>query len=137
MALACGSSGATMVETYGVSFKSGRPQVGETLESALAEPVAEEFARLEFDIRWVKEFPAKLEVHGFTDDRECRGKDCIALSQRRAKLVYDWLIAHGMPADRLALGNGHGSAMPIDDNTKSEGRARNRRVEVQIAGFDK
>ena len=53
------------------------------------------------------------------------------LSDRRAKRVYDYLIEHGAPADRLTY-IGFGSKIPIGDNTTEEGRAQNRRVEIEV-----
>jgi outer membrane protein OmpA-like peptidoglycan-associated protein len=56
-----------------------------------------------------------------------------ALSLRRAISVRDYLIGQGIPASKIDA-QGFGSRQPIDDNTTSEGRARNRRVELIISG---
>jgi OOP family OmpA-OmpF porin len=55
------------------------------------------------------------------------------LSLRRALSVRDYLINQGVAASRIDA-QGFGSARPIDDNGTSEGRARNRRVEIVISG---
>jgi outer membrane protein OmpA-like peptidoglycan-associated protein len=47
--------------------------------------------------------------------------------------VRDYLINQGVAASRIDA-QGFGSARPIDDNGTSEGRARNRRVEIVITG---
>jgi len=53
-----------------------------------------------------------------------------ALSQRRAESVRAYLVAHGVAASRIeAIGLGESS--PIADNGTDEGRAQNRRVEIQ------
>jgi len=73
----------------------------------------------------------KVEVAGHTDaigtDQYNQG-----LSERRAKTVYDYLTNAGIGADRLVGPNGYGESRPIDTNDTSEGRARNRRTELNV-----
>ena len=73
----------------------------------------------------------KVRVDGYTDNV---GKDAYnqSLSERRAKIVYDYLTAHGITADRLDGPIGHGEADPVDSNDTADGRARNRRTELQV-----
>ncbi len=73
-----------------------------------------------------------VKVVGFTDNRECSGKECEALSLRRAELIYKWMIANGVPKSRLLPPEGHGSGEPIADNEIPEGRARNRAVGFEL-----
>jgi OmpA-OmpF porin, OOP family len=58
-----------------------------------------------------------------------------ALSLRRAEVVRDYLTAHGVEASRLTV-QGFGSDEPADPSATLEGRARNRRVEIQITPRD-
>ena len=71
-----------------------------------------------------------LDVSGHTDNI---GTDAfnLDLSKRRAAAVKDALVTryHIVP-DRLQTG-GYGAGAPIDTNATLEGRARNRRVELQ------
>ena len=53
------------------------------------------------------------------------------LSDRRAKRVFDYLVEQGAPADRLSY-VGFGSKLPVGVNTTEEGRAQNRRVEIEV-----
>lgn len=53
------------------------------------------------------------------------------LSERRAKHVADYLISKGVAADRISSA-GYGKRAPIADNTTEEGRALNRRVEIDV-----
>jgi outer membrane protein OmpA-like peptidoglycan-associated protein len=55
----------------------------------------------------------------------------VELSRRRAEAVQAELIGNGVPEQRLTV-EGAGSARPIDDNTTLDGRARNRRIEIEI-----
>lgn len=54
------------------------------------------------------------------------------LSEKRATAVRDYFVNQaGVPAARLSA-KGLGKSQPVADNKTEEGRARNRRVEVQI-----
>lgn len=53
------------------------------------------------------------------------------LSQNRAKAVKKFLVVQGIDHLRIKT-EGYGPTEPIDSNDTSEGRARNRRVEVKI-----
>jgi len=55
-----------------------------------------------------------------------------ALSERRAQAVLDYLIAHGVAADRL-ISKGFGSSTPNSTNTTEAGRESNRRVEFVVS----
>ncbi|MNQ40449.1 Outer membrane porin F precursor [compost metagenome] len=53
------------------------------------------------------------------------------LSERRAQSVADFLASQGVPADKLST-QGMGESQPVADNDSDEGRAQNRRVEIQV-----
>ncbi len=55
------------------------------------------------------------------------------LSQRRAEEVKRELVQRGVDPNRIYT-EGKGSSQPVADNRTTEGRARNRRVEVEIVG---
>ena len=79
----------------------------------------------------------RVEVAGHTDsigsDEYNQG-----LSERRSRTVYDYLTSHGIDAGRLIGPNGYGESRPIAPNTNPdgsdnpEGRARNRRSELNV-----
>jgi OOP family OmpA-OmpF porin len=52
------------------------------------------------------------------------------LSERRAQSVADYLAAQGVDSSRMTT-SGMGETSPIADNSTREGRAQNRRVEIQ------
>ena len=54
-----------------------------------------------------------------------------ALSLKRADAVRDYLVAQGIPADRITS-SGRGEAAPIATNKTVAGRQQNRRVELVI-----
>ena len=51
------------------------------------------------------------------------------LSAERAAAVQNYLLAKGVPRNRLGT-IGHGAAAPVAPNDTEEGRQRNRRVEI-------
>jgi uncharacterized protein (TIGR03382 family) len=73
---------------------------------------------------------SRVRVEGHTDGQG-RPAHNLTLSQRRAKAVREYLMKHGIAAERLES-DGFGSARPIASNETKEGRARNRRVEMVI-----
>lgn len=73
----------------------------------------------------------RVEVAGHTDATGPDGYNQ-NLSERRAKAVYDYLTSNGVDAARLVGPNGFGESKPIDSNDTKEGRARNRRTELNV-----
>ena len=71
-----------------------------------------------------------VKVAGYTDsvgsDKYNQG-----LSERRAKSVRDYLVSKGVDASRLTS-MGFGESNPIATNDTAEGRALNRRVELNL-----
>ena len=55
------------------------------------------------------------------------------LSLRRANAVKQYLATHGIAGERIKT-TGRGKTSPVADNKTTQGRARNRRVEVEIRG---
>jgi len=71
-----------------------------------------------------------VRVEGYTD---ATGPEAYnqGLSQRRAASVREYLVEHGIAASRLTSA-GLGESQPIATNDTREGRALNRRVELQV-----
>ena len=73
---------------------------------------------------------SRIEVIGHTDDTGSAAYNA-DLSQRRASLVAQVLMARGVPGNRLTA-YGRGEDMPIASNATPQGQALNRRVEIII-----
>ena len=55
------------------------------------------------------------------------------LSLRRSDAVKAYLVSKGIEANRIYT-EGKGKSQPIADNKTKEGRAKNRRVEIEVVG---
>jgi len=73
-----------------------------------------------------------VEVRGHTDNQ---GSDTYdqQISERRAQIVRDVLIRDGIRSDRV-VARGFGKSRPVVSNDTTEGRERNRRIELVISG---
>jgi chemotaxis protein MotB len=69
-----------------------------------------------------------LKSQGITSNQE--------LSQKRAETVMQFLVSQGVKPD-LVSAQGFGEADPVASNDTPEGRAKNRRVELTVAGAGK
>jgi OOP family OmpA-OmpF porin len=122
-----------VIDLRGVNFKFDRPSKGETdIGPTLQEPTADSMAILDQAVDTLQRYPqVKVTVAGYTDSI---GTDAYnqGLSERRATIVYNYLTSHGIDASRLEGPIGHGENNPIDTNDTKEGRARNRRTELQV-----
>ena len=110
------SVGCPMIQTLKVLFD---------FDSAELRP--ESITELERVVKFMGEVPfATALVEGHTDSV---GSDAynLALSDRRAKAVFDYLSSRGVDPARLKS-VGKGEAEPIADNATAEGRQQNRRV---------
>lgn len=71
-----------------------------------------------------------IEIVGYTDSTGSRQHN-MDLSQRRAQSVAGYLTAQGVDGTRLST-RGMGPDQPIASNSTADGRAQNRRVEVNL-----
>jgi outer membrane protein OmpA-like peptidoglycan-associated protein/predicted aconitase with swiveling domain len=108
------------VEVYGIYFD---------FNSATIKPDSETVLKQISDI--LHKNPSwKLSVSGHTDNIGDAAFNQ-GLSERRAAAVKNALVTrYGISADRLTT-KGYGASRPIETNSTLEGRARNRRVELQ------
>jgi outer membrane protein OmpA-like peptidoglycan-associated protein len=106
------------IALYGILFDSGKDVIKP--ESAAA---------LEEILKLLKSDAAlKLRIEGHTDN-EGKKADNLALSKKRAEAVRKWLTGKAVAQARLEVA-GLGDTQPLGPNDTSEGRAKNRRVEL-------
>ncbi len=88
-------------------------------------------AVLEAAVEELKETPeARVRITGYTDSIGTVEYN-ETLSIRRANAVKDFLVHSGVDADRLEAA-GEGVTNPVASNETREGRAQNRRVELEV-----
>jgi outer membrane protein OmpA-like peptidoglycan-associated protein len=75
----------------------------------------------------------KLEISGHTDNIG-KQEDNLLLSTNRAKAIVTYLISNAVDGKRLSY-KGYGASKPIADNSKEEGRAKNRRTEFTVTAL--
>lgn len=79
----------------------------------------------------MKKYPENvLTVKGYTDTTGSAARNR-TLSEERASAVRSQLVAGGIPANTISV-VGMGPDAPIGDNKTADGRAQNRRVEIEI-----
>ncbi|OFV87020.1 MAG: hypothetical protein A3J75_07335 [Acidobacteria bacterium RBG_16_68_9] len=103
-----------------VMFESGK---------AYLQPGARDKLRRFADV--LNRYPrTNVEIIGHTDSRGSDESN-YDLSERRARAVADELAAAGVVPSRMAV-RGEGESRPLATNDTTEGRAQNRRVEINV-----
>lgn len=98
--------------------------------SQTVEPVTDEFLRGIRDAIMGDPSIDIVEVQGHTDDSgDPQFNASLALA--RAEEVRSWLIAAGVPANKL-VAKGYGDRVPVGDNRIFDGRQMNRRVDFKV-----
>ena len=77
----------------------------------------------------------KVKITGHTDNVGAADYN-MKLSLRRAEAIRDYLVSLGVDPGKLEV-SGEGETKPVADNKTKEGRAKNRRVEVEVIGLGK
>ncbi len=94
---------------------------------------SQSITELERLLKLMRDMPnLKIEISGHTDNIGTALYNK-GLSERRAKVVVEYLINKGISADRLTY-KGYGFDKPIATNSTDEGRQLNRRTEFKIIG---
>lgn len=91
----------------------------------------ESIADLDRVVRLLRENPGfTIQIGGHTDNVGDPASNA-ELSQQRAAAVKSYLVGNRVVADRITSA-GYGETRPIATNGTEEGRAKNRRVEMQV-----
>ena len=112
---------ALLLSLTGINFK---------FDSAVIEPSSSDILdRAVASLNEAKDVAVRIEGHCDSTGGEAYNE---LLSERRANAVQDYLVAHGIAADRLSV-VGKGESQPAASNDTEEGRYQNRRVEFHVA----
>jgi peptidoglycan-associated lipoprotein len=86
---------------------------------------------LDAQAAWLQRYPAvRVRIEGNCDERGTREYN-LALGARRANAVRDYLVAHGVSADRITTVS-YGKEKPIDPGTGDEADAHNRNAHTAL-----
>lgn len=113
---------AIATKRVSINFRSGEFQLDENAKYIIDREfveIAKAFAN------------ARIRIEGNTDDVGKRESN-VALSQKRAEAVRDYLVSeHGMSRNRfIVVGNGPDN--PVAPNTTDDGKAKNRRTDFEL-----
>ena len=111
-----------------VQFKEDRPQAGESSPVDALEPDSK--ALLDAALKYLQNPKNQITITGHSDFGECHD-DCVPLSQRRARLIADWLTSHGVAKEQIKGVYGEGAYRPVNPSDTPEAHAMNREVEFQ------
>lgn len=104
-----------------IQFAWDSPVLDTTANAQLAEVVKK--------LASAKEFKSiRIEGHA-SSEGQVKHND--VLSQNRANSVLEFLVAHGVPREKLSA-VGHGSRVPVASNKTEAGRVQNRRAEFTV-----
>ena len=108
-------------------FASGKAELKEPARKVLASIAVE-----------LKKIPNSIIIEGHTDNvpiKHGKYSSNWELSMARAYSVLLFMSGQGISAKQLA-GMGYGENLPVGDNATSEGRAKNRRIEISLVKTD-
>ncbi|WP_298712114.1 OmpA family protein [uncultured Veillonella sp.] len=92
---------------------------------------ADQYPNLTAAVNAAKQYPQdQVKLMG-NADTDANPQYNIALSERRVQYVAQYLVNHGVIADRL-IGIANGDVKPVATNSTAVGKAENRRVDVYI-----
>ncbi|RAK68205.1 OmpA family protein [Hymenobacter edaphi] len=117
----------------GLAYTLPADQLFRGAEGEVSDQAAARLTPLAEQIR--KQEAKQLIIRCYTDDQGDEGKN-LALSQKRAQSVAEWLRTHGVEAP--AEQQGMGEANPAVPNAQADGtpdpagQAQNRRIEVVV-----
>jgi len=102
VALAASPVQATSLDWRTIAFKQGHPLEGESLEQSLDDSARSQIENSQVNASILKEYPnVPYDLMGRASELECSPASCMALSGRRAQLVYDYLLKQGIPACQI------------------------------------
>ncbi|MCP5510490.1 MAG: PD40 domain-containing protein [Leptospiraceae bacterium] len=86
----------------------------------------EEMPKLKATVAYLSKNKDRIEIGGHTDNIDSKEFN-VKLSLKRAEVIKQYLVDHGISEDRIET-RGYWYSQPVESNETPEGRAKNRRV---------
>jgi OOP family OmpA-OmpF porin len=115
-------TGTFAKKSYSIEFKTGSAEFSSTAVGTLNELLDQ-----------ISVSGLTIQINGHTDNIGNPGSNQ-ALSKKRAEAVKEWMIGNApssFTSERIRS-RGYGDSQPIGDNSTTEGKAKNRRVDVLL-----
>ncbi len=121
-----GADALSLIDFPSLLFEAGQP-------GATNELNPHQVSQFEETIDTLKRNPSLgILITGHADSTEGSDQECLAISEQRARLVYNWLLAHGTNAVQLIGHKGFGKTQLVDFSETEAQRRHNRRVELNV-----
>ena len=128
-------------DTYNVDFKlyKSGPVIGISFQTIYFDQAKTDipqsaYPALKHDLEVLIGNPdIRIEIVGHTDKTDTEANN-FKISEARVKSVVDYLIKNGIDASRIEMSE-FGSLKPAANNATAAGRAKNRRVEINVLKF--
>ena len=107
-----------------IYFEAGHPRGANDLS-------ADTIEGLEFVAKILSGGERRVWIAGYADKAEGTDGECQVISERRALIVSDWLLDHGVNAVQIAGHRGFGASQSASFSGTERERSLNRRVEFR------
>lgn len=117
-----------------VLFDTGSADIGAEGQAQLAQlattilSVAEDFPD---DLDWILRIDGHTDARAIAEDSQSGFENNWQLSSERARSVVQYLVARGVPPQRLAAA-GFGEHQPLNTGSSEQAYAQNRRIEIKL-----
>jgi OOP family OmpA-OmpF porin len=119
------------VDQFGCPLKGSVTLEGVNFETNSATLTADSYPVLDQAAAGLVAHPRlRVELQGHTDSTGSKAYNMV-LSGKRADAVREYLLHKGVNPQQL-VSKGYGPTQPVADNTTKEGRAKNRRVVMEV-----
>ena len=133
MKLTAGVNNVVTVKLSPLSSNENMRLDGVQFKEGTAEPLPSAYQELNKLVDFMRQNPKiQIEIQGHVNAPNNEGRAAQKLSEKRAKVVFDYFVEKGIDPKRMTfVGYGNSAMIFVDPKNDEEERA-NRRVEIKI-----